>query len=84
MRDSDHAFTSIGEGNVSSIEFNLLYRWHSTLSKEDEKWFDANMSKGCGGKPSEVSSTKSLPIEYFPSAFVPSLHQESLQMLLVR
>jgi hypothetical protein len=27
-----------GEGNVVSIEFNLLYRWHSALSKEDTKW----------------------------------------------
>ncbi|KJA25365.1 hypothetical protein HYPSUDRAFT_64946 [Hypholoma sublateritium FD-334 SS-4] len=57
MRDSDHAFTPIGEGNVSSIEFNLLYRWHSTLSKEDERWFDANTSKGCGRKPEEASLT---------------------------
>lgn len=27
-----------GEGNHVSIEFNLLYRWHATISPQDEKW----------------------------------------------
>lgn len=63
MRDSDHAFTPIGEGNVSSIEFNLFYRWHSTLSKEDEEWFNVNMSKGYDRKPWEVSALKLLPTD---------------------
>ena len=38
MRESDHAFVPVGEGNVVSIEFNLLYRWHSTLSAQDTTW----------------------------------------------
>jgi cytochrome P450 len=28
----------IGVGNQVSAEFNLVYRWHSTLSDRDEKW----------------------------------------------
>ena len=28
----------IGVGNQVSAEFNLVYRWHSTISSRDEKW----------------------------------------------
>ena len=38
LRDSDHAFVPVGEGNVVSIEFNLLHRWHATLSAQDTAW----------------------------------------------
>lgn len=38
MRDSDHTFVPVGEGNVVSVEFNLLYRWHATLSAQDTEW----------------------------------------------
>jgi linoleate 10R-lipoxygenase len=27
-----------GVGNQVSLEFNLLYRWHSTVSERDDKW----------------------------------------------
>ncbi|KAI9876850.1 MAG: hypothetical protein M1823_007202, partial [Watsoniomyces obsoletus] len=30
--------TPSGIGNVVSVEFNLLYRWHSAISKRDEGW----------------------------------------------
>ncbi|KAF8513572.1 heme peroxidase [Hysterangium stoloniferum] len=40
MRDSSHDITPRGEGNVCSVEFNLLYRWHATTSAKDEKWLD--------------------------------------------
>ncbi|CAE6536627.1 unnamed protein product [Rhizoctonia solani] len=38
IRGSDHQFVGRGEGNSCSVEFNLLYRWHATLSAADEKW----------------------------------------------
>ncbi|KAH8809675.1 heme peroxidase [Flagelloscypha sp. PMI_526] len=38
MRHLDHSVSPKGEGNVCSVEFNLLYRWHATLSSEDTKW----------------------------------------------
>ena len=28
----------IGVGNQTSVEFNLVYRWHSAISRKDEKW----------------------------------------------
>ncbi|KAF8585671.1 heme peroxidase [Ramaria rubella] len=40
IRDSHHDITPRGEGNVCSVEFNLLYRWHATTSLKDEKWLD--------------------------------------------
>ncbi|KAF8454382.1 heme peroxidase [Terfezia claveryi] len=30
--------TEMGTGNCCSIEFNLVYRWHSAISKRDEIW----------------------------------------------
>lgn len=58
MRESDHAFVPVGEGNVVSIEFNLLYRWHSTLSAQDTAW-TTKMFEGLlkGQNPSEVKKT---------------------------
>ena len=32
--------TPRGIGNQVSTEFNLMYRFHSTVSKRDEKWFE--------------------------------------------
>ncbi|KAN0138085.1 hypothetical protein V8E53_003974 [Lactarius tabidus] len=38
IRDSDHKLFERGRGNVCSVEFNLLYRWHATTSQADEQW----------------------------------------------
>ncbi len=38
IRRVDHTFSPRGEGNVVSVEFNLLYRWHATLSRNDTEW----------------------------------------------
>lgn len=33
-----HRGAPSGVGNHVSCEFNLIYRWHATLSQTDEKW----------------------------------------------
>ncbi|GLB41098.1 putative animal haem peroxidase [Lyophyllum shimeji] len=50
MRQPDHAVSPRGEGNVVSIEFNLLYRWHATLSEEDAAWTTAMFKEAFPGK----------------------------------
>ena len=50
MRKVTHEVVPVGEGNVCSIEFNLLYRWHATLSDEDTKWTESMMERMLGGK----------------------------------
>jgi prostaglandin-endoperoxide synthase 2 len=58
MRDTDHEVSPRGEGNVVSIEFNLLYRWHSAISEPDvaftEKLFAESM-KGVDMKTVSVN-----------------------------
>lgn len=43
-RRTSHEWVPRGEGNVVSLEFNLLYRWHAALSRQDAKWTE-NMFK---------------------------------------
>ncbi|EKM81762.1 hypothetical protein AGABI1DRAFT_90139 [Agaricus bisporus var. burnettii JB137-S8] len=38
IRQDDHTLYERGKGNVVSVEFNCLYRWHATTSKSDEEW----------------------------------------------
>ncbi|CCL98613.1 uncharacterized protein FIBRA_00615 [Fibroporia radiculosa] len=45
IRDADHVLFERGRGNVCSVEFNCLYRWHATTSAQDEKWVEALFSK---------------------------------------
>ncbi|KAK5938503.1 hypothetical protein PMZ80_009474 [Knufia obscura] len=41
----DSTGTAAGCGNQVSCEFNLVYRWHSAISKRDEKWSEAMYEK---------------------------------------
>ncbi|KAJ5728443.1 hypothetical protein N7493_004773 [Penicillium malachiteum] len=44
--------TPSGLGNQCSVEFNLAYRWHSTIAEGDEKWID-QLYFDLMGKPAE-------------------------------
>ncbi|KAJ5103401.1 hypothetical protein N7532_003930 [Penicillium argentinense] len=44
--------TPSGLGNQCSVEFNLAYRWHSTISQGDEKWIE-QIYYDLMGKPAE-------------------------------
>lgn len=43
--------TPRGIGNQVSIEFNLLYRFHSVISRRDEKWLNESFKTIFGDKP---------------------------------
>lgn len=45
-----------GVGNQVSVEFNLLYRWHSILSKRDAQWTADEMRRLLGGKDPETAT----------------------------
>ncbi|KAF5372318.1 hypothetical protein D9615_009241 [Tricholomella constricta] len=55
-----------GQGNHCSAEFNILYRWHATISEQDQKWSESVFRAAFGGKPfdeittSDVTSMTSL------------------------
>lgn len=56
MRELGHEFSPQGEGNVCSIEFNLLYRWHATVSEGDTKWTEEEFARIFPGK--DVSTVR--------------------------
>ncbi|ESK84894.1 heme peroxidase [Moniliophthora roreri MCA 2997] len=53
IRNADHSTFERGQGNVCSVEFNCLYRWHATTSVEDEKWVDQVFENIFEGKSPE-------------------------------
>ncbi|TFK29651.1 heme peroxidase [Coprinopsis marcescibilis] len=53
MRLDDHSLFERGKGNVCSVEFNCLYRWHATTSREDEKWTEQIFDQIFPNKPFE-------------------------------
>ncbi|KAF9466792.1 heme peroxidase [Collybia nuda] len=53
--DSKDRQVSRGEGNHVSVEFNIMYRWHATMSQRDEEWTQKVFKKAFQNKsPSEV------------------------------
>jgi hypothetical protein len=51
-----------GVGNHVSCEFNLIYRWHATLSQVDEKWINDFMAKLFPGKDMAKLTTEEFKI----------------------
>lgn len=45
-----------GTGNMVSAEFNLIYRWHSTISPKDEKWAIAEFKRLLKGNDPHTAS----------------------------
>ncbi|RDB17409.1 Psi-producing oxygenase A [Hypsizygus marmoreus] len=56
-----------GLGNHISVEFNILYRWHATMSEADEKWTEDVFNQVFSGKPFDQLTTKDIATiaEYF-------------------
>jgi hypothetical protein len=54
IRNQDHSMFERGQGNVCSVEFNCLYRWHATTSAEDEEWIQQIFGQLFEGKSPEM------------------------------
>lgn len=58
IRNEDHTLFERGRGNVCSVEFNCLYRWHATTSAQDEKWVEGVFTNLFEGKPADDLTVK--------------------------
>ena len=54
-RTAGSTYTPRGDGNQVSAEFNLVYRWHSSISKKDEAWTEGLYQRLLGKKAQEIS-----------------------------
>jgi len=57
-RELDHEVSPRGQGNVVSIEFNLLYRWHATVSEADAAWTERHFKEHMNGADPRTISPK--------------------------
>jgi linoleate 10R-lipoxygenase len=57
-RDPDHEVSPRGQGNVVSVEFNLLYRWHATISEEDVRWTKNHFAESMPGVDTRTVSVR--------------------------
>ncbi|KEP48319.1 linoleate diol synthase [Rhizoctonia solani 123E] len=51
FKDPNNQPVGRGQGNHVSVEFNVLYRWHSVPSDEDESWTSGVFKKLFGDRP---------------------------------
>ncbi|KDQ18824.1 hypothetical protein BOTBODRAFT_28325 [Botryobasidium botryosum FD-172 SS1] len=58
IREENHDFLERASGNACSVEFNLLYRWHSTTSAEDETWTNDLFGELFDKKPWDQINTR--------------------------
>ena len=55
----EHDTVPTALGNQCSVEFNLAYRWHSTISRKDEAWTEQAYEK-IVGKPGHEATVQDL------------------------
>ncbi|KAL2821463.1 heme peroxidase family protein [Aspergillus cavernicola] len=51
----DHDSIPVAQGNQCSVEFNLAYRWHSTIGRRDEVWADKAYEELLGKRGQDAS-----------------------------
>ncbi|KAJ3839678.1 heme peroxidase [Lentinula raphanica] len=68
MRRLSHEFAPRGEGNVVSLEFNLLYRWHATLSRQDKAWTEKLFKETLQQDGINVKFDQLQPAQFFKAA----------------
>ncbi|KAG1733869.1 heme peroxidase [Suillus paluster] len=75
FREETHSVSQRGAGNAVSLEFNMLYRWHAAISRQDEAWLDHTFRDLFSDRdPSTVT------VEEFKAA----VRRDTLQVLEVR
>jgi len=65
FRELGHELSPQGQGNVVSLEFNLLYRWHACVSQQDADWTEAEFAQLFKGKDLSKVSLGYIPMSIF-------------------
>lgn len=75
FREQTHDVSQRGAGNAVSLEFNMLYRWHAAISRQDEVWIERTFKGILPGKDPSTISLKE---------FKDAVHKDSARMLSIR
>lgn len=75
FREQTHDVAQRGAGNAVSLEFNMLYRWHSAISRQDEAWIEHTFKDIIPGR-----DPSSITVEEFKAA----IRTDSAQMPDIR
>jgi hypothetical protein len=54
---------ALGIGNQVSVEFNLLYRWHSAISRRDEAWSESLLQECIDKLPADSEHKGKSPMD---------------------
>ncbi|KAG2148224.1 heme peroxidase, partial [Suillus bovinus] len=74
FREQTHEVSKRGDGNAVSLEFNMLYRWHAAISRQDEAWIERTFKDNLGRDPSTIT------VEEFKAA----VHRDGAQIPDIR
>ncbi|KAG1883750.1 heme peroxidase [Suillus subluteus] len=58
FREQTHDVSQRGAGNAVSLEFNMLYRWHAAISRQDEVWIKHTFKDILPGKDPSIITVK--------------------------
>ncbi|KAG2068642.1 heme peroxidase [Suillus decipiens] len=75
FREQTHVVSQRGAGNAVSLEFNMLYRWHAAISRQDEVWIERTFKGILPGKDPSTISLKE---------FKDAVRKDSVQMPSIR
>ncbi|KAG1901545.1 heme peroxidase [Suillus fuscotomentosus] len=75
FREQTHDVSQRGAGNAVSLEFNMLYRWHAAMSRQDEAWIERTFKNILPDRdPSTITVEEFKAAVHKDGAQIPNIH----------
>ncbi|KAG1740940.1 heme peroxidase [Suillus lakei] len=73
FREQTHDVSQRGAGNAASLEFNMLYRWHAAISRQDEAWIERTFKGMFPGRDPSIITVEEFKAAVRDSAQMPDV-----------